>query len=311
MNVRSAAPPRLALSIQAGGRDKAETRPLVDLVARRRREHGQRRLKVQGLRLLVAVVVLGGWQLGAQVGDCNTAGHLCVVDKFFWSQPSDIAQKLWTWLTQGTDLGPIWDQVLVTMEETVGGFIVGSVLGVIFGVALGRSRLLADVMGPYIKAANAIPRVVVGALFAISLGLDIKAKIATAAILVFFVVFFNAFQGVREVDRNLVANARVLGASRWQVVRNVVLPSALVWIIASLHVAFGFSIIGAIVGEFIGAQKGLGLVISNSQNNFNPDGVFAAMALIAAIALVAEVLITALENRLVRWRPQVNTETRI
>ncbi len=93
--------------------------------------------------------------------------------------------------------------------------------------------------------------------------------------LVFFVVFFNAFQGVREVDRNLLANARVLGASRFQITRHVVLPSALTWIIASLHVAFGLSIIGAIVGEFLGAQKGLGLVIANSQNNFNPDGVFA------------------------------------
>src|SRR6266568_4590381 len=265
MNVRSAAPPRLALSIEAGGREKAETRPLVDLVARRRREHGQRRLKVQGLRLLVAVVVLGGWQLGAQVSDCNSTGHLCVVDKFFWSQPSDIAQKLWTWLTQGTDLGPIWDQVLVTMEETVGGFIVGSVLGVIFGVALGRSRLLSDVLGPYIKGANAIPRVVVGALFAVALGLDIRSKIATAAVLVFFVVFFNAFQGVREVDRNLVANARILGASGWRVFTDVILPSAMTWIIASLHISFGFAIVGAIVGEYLGAQYGIGLMIATAQ----------------------------------------------
>ena len=311
MNVRSAAPPRLALSIQAGGRDKAETRPLVDLVARRRREHGQRRLKVQGLRLLVAVVVLGGWQLGAQVSDCNSTGHLCVVDKFFWSQPSDIAQKLWTWLTQGTDLGPIWDQVLVTMEETVGGFIVGSILGVIFGVALGRSRLLADVMGPYIKAANAIPRVVVGALFAISLGLDIKAKIATAAILVFFVVFFNAFQGVREVDRNLVANARILGAHDRQLTTEIIIPSALSWIIASLHTSFGLALVGAVVGELFGATQGLGELIYAAKNNFDAAGVFAGMALLAAIALVAEALITALEDRLIRWRPPVTTETRI
>src|SRR6266566_2097367 len=274
MNVRSAAPPRLALSIEAGGREKAETRPLVDLVARRRREHGQRRLKVQGLRLLVAVVVLGGWQLGAQVGDCNTAGHLCVVDKFFWSQPSDIAQKLWTWLTQGTDLGPIWDQVLVTMEETVGGFIVGSVLGVIFGVALGRSRLLADVVGPYSKAANAFP-------------------------------------GVREVDRNLVANARILGAHDRQLTTEIVIPSALSWIIASLHTSFGLALVGAVVGELFGATQGLGELIYAAKNNFDAAGVFAGMALLAAIALVAEALITALEDRLIRWRPPVTTETRI
>jgi len=140
------------------------------------------------------------------------------------------------------------------------------------------------------------------------LGLGSASKIMLAAVLVFFVVFFNAFQGVREVDPNLVANVRVLGASRMQVVRNVVLPSALTWIIASLHVAFGFSIIGAIVGEFLGAQKGLGLVIATAQNNFDPDGVFAAMLIIAILALTAEWLISRLEHRLLSWRPPAPTE---
>src|SRR5690348_13676262 len=280
-------------------------------MAKRRREHRVRRLKVQGLRLAVAVIVLGGWQLGAQVSDCNTAGHLCVVDKFFWSQPSDIAQKLWSWITEGTDLGPIWEQVLVTMQETVGGFVVGSVLGVVFGVALGRNRLLADVLSPYIKGANAIPRVVVGALFAVSLGLDIKAKVATASVLVFFVVFFNAFQGVREVDRNLIANARILGANNRQLTREIIIPSALSWIIASLHTSFGLALVGAVVGELWGATQGVGELIYSAKNTFDTAGVFAGMALLAAMALLAEALITALENRLIRWRPNVATETRI
>jgi sulfonate transport system permease protein len=277
-------------------------RPAVDLVSRRRAEARRRLLAIQGLRLLVAVVILGGWELGVRAG---------VIDKFFWSQPSEIGAKLWLWVTQGTDLGPIWDQILVTMEETAGGFIVGSILGVIFGVILGRSRLLADVMGPYIKAANAIPRVVVGALFAISLGLDIKAKIATAAILVFFVVFFNAFQGVREVDRNLIANARILGARDRQLTTEIIIPSALSWIIASLHTSFGLALVGAVVGELFGATQGLGELIYAAKNNFDAAGVFAGMALLAAIALVAEALITALEDRLIRWRPPVATETRI
>ena len=274
----------------------------VDLVARRRSQARRRVLQIQGLRLLVAVVILGGWELGVRAG---------IIDKFFWSQPSDIAQKLWAWITQGTDLGPIWIQLAVTMQETVGGFIVGSILGVIFGVLLGRSRLLAEVMGPYIKAANAIPRVVVGALFAISLGLDIKAKIATAAILVFFVVFFNAFQGVREVDRNLVANARILGARSRQLTTEIIIPSALSWIIASLHTSFGLALVGAVVGELFGATQGLGELIYSAKNNFDAAGVFAGMALLAAIALVAEALITALETRLIRWRPPVVSETRI
>jgi len=277
-------------------------RPLPDLAARRRRDAKRRRLNVAGLRLLLGVVILGAWELTTRLG---------WVDVFFWSQPSAIADKLWIWITQGTDLGPIQDQILVTMEETVGGFVVGSILGVIFGVALGRSRLLSDVLGPYIKGANAIPRVVVGALFAVALGLDIRSKIATAAVLVFFVVFFNAFQGVREVDRNLIANARILGAGDRQLTTEILIPSALSWIVASLHTSFGLALVGAVVGELFGATQGLGELIYAAKNNFDTAGVFAGMALLAAMALVAEALITALENRLIKWRPQAVTEARI
>ncbi|MGH2894570.1 MAG: ABC transporter permease, partial [Solirubrobacteraceae bacterium] len=145
-------------------------------------------------------------------------------------------------------------------------------------------------------------------LFTVALGLGTPSKVLLAAVLVFFVVFFNAFQGVREVDRNLLANARVLGASKLAIIRHVVMPSALTWIIASLHVAFGFAIIGAIVGEFLGAQKGLGLVIASSQNNFNPNGVFGAIFIIAVLALTAEALISLLERRLLSWRPPSQTE---
>jgi NitT/TauT family transport system permease protein len=277
-------------------------RPVVDLAARRRRDAQRRRLNVAALRVLVAVVFLGSWELTTRLN---------WIDVFFWSQPSAIFNKLVYWITQGTELGPLWEQLLVTMEETVGGFIVGSILGVIIGVALGRSRLLSDVFGPYIKGANAIPRVVVGALFAISLGLDIKSKIATAAVLVFFVVFFNAFQGVREVDRNLIANARILGAGNRQLTTEILIPSALSWIVASLHTSFGLALVGAVVGELFGATQGIGELIYNAKNQFDAAGVFAGMGLLAAMALVAEALITALEDRLITWRPPVATETRI
>src|SRR5205807_10180710 len=158
-------------------------RPVSALAARLARDARRRQLTVQGLRVLVAVVWLGSWELTTRLG---------WVDKFFFAQPSEIVLKLWTWINNGTELGPLWVQVLTTMEETVGGFVVGSILGIIVGVALGRIAILADVLGPYVKAFNAIPRVVLGALFAISLGLDIKWKVATAAIVVFFRVFFNA-----------------------------------------------------------------------------------------------------------------------
>jgi NitT/TauT family transport system permease protein len=214
----------------------------------------------------------------------------------------------WQWVQHGTNQGSIWLQIYTTMEEAVLGFLIGVAAGVVVGVLLGQFRFLSDVLSPYIKAVNALPRIVLGALFVIVLGLGISSKIVLAGFLVFFVVFFNAYQGVREVDGNLVNNARILGASRMQVIRNVVLPSAMTWIIASLHVAFGFAVIGAVVGEVLGAQHGLGVLITDSQNNFNTDGIFAGMIIIGLIALVAEWLISLLERRLLAWRPQMSSE---
>ena len=194
------------------------------------------------------------------------------------------------------------------MEEALLGFLLGVAGGIVVGVLLGQVRFLSEVLSPYIKAVNALPRIVLGTLFIIMLGLGMSSKVVLAAFLVFFVVFFNAFQGVREVDGNLINNARMLGASRMQLVRNVVIPSAMTWIIASLHVAFGFAVIGAVVGEVLGAQHGLGVLITDSANNFNADGVFAGMIIIGAIALVAEWLISLLERRVLAWRPQMATE---
>jgi NitT/TauT family transport system permease protein len=259
----------------------------------------RRRTLVWAARAATLVFVLGGWQLFTTWK---------IVDPFFFGQPSGIAKQLSDWVQHGTAYGSLGLQIWITMKEALLGFVYGVVAGVVFGVLLGQVRFLADVLGPYIKVMNAIPRIVLGSIFTVALGLGTSSKVALAAVLVFFVVFFNAFQGVREVDRNLLANARVLGASRLQIVRHVVLPSALTWIIASLHVAFGLSIIGAIVGEFLGSQRGLGDVIANAQNNFNPNGVFAAMLIIAVLALTAEGLIGLLERRLLAWRPASQTE---
>jgi NitT/TauT family transport system permease protein len=259
----------------------------------------RRRLLVYAARVATFVVIFGGWQLFTS---------LKIVDPFFFGQPTGIVRTLWNWIQHGTAYGSIWSQIWITMEEAVLGFVFGVAGGVVFGILLGQVRFLADVLGPYIKAVNALPRIVLGSIFLIFLGLGTTSKVVLAAVLVFFVVFFNAFQGVREVDKNFIANARILGASRLQVVRNVVIPSALTWIIASLHVAFGFAVIGAIVGEFLGAQHGLGLIIATAQNQFDADGVFAAMLIIGVIALTAEWLIGLLERRLLAWRPQVQTE---
>ena len=208
-------------------------------------------------------------------------------------------------------MGRSGSRLWITLEEALLGFVFGVGSGVIFGMLLGEVPFLSDVFGPYIKIVNALPRIVLGSIFVIWLGLGLPSKVLLAAVLVFFVVFFNAFQGVRSVDRNLVANARILGASRLQVVQHVVVPSAMTWIIASLHVALGFSIIGAIVGEFLGAQGGLGLVIATAQNTFDANGVFGAMLVIGLLALGAEGLMSLLENRLLAWRPKASGDNNV
>ncbi|WP_410171035.1 ABC transporter permease, partial [Brucella intermedia] len=259
----------------------------------------RRRAVVILVRLAILVAVLGGWELGARTG---------LIDPFFFASPSGIADQIWIWITEGTSQGPLSEQIIVTLEETALGFLIGAVGGVICGILLGRNKFLADVFSIYIKIANSIPRVVLGSIFIIALGLGMASKVALAVVMVFFVVFANAFQGVREADRALIANAQILGASRSQITRTVIVPSAMSWILASLHVSFGFALVGAVVGEFLGAKKGVGLMISTAQGTFNANGVFAAMVILAVLALVVEYIITLIENHLVKWRPQALSE---
>jgi NitT/TauT family transport system permease protein len=250
-------------------------------------------------RLGFAVVIIGGWQLATAQG---------WVDKFFYGQPTMIWHALVHLFTKGSEFGSIWGDIGVTLKEAVYGFFLGTAAGIIMGLLLGQNRFLADVLSPYIKIVNAVPRIILGVIFVVAFGLGTFPKVLLAAVLVFFIVFFNAFQGVREVNPNLVANVRVLGASPLQVARHVTIPSALTWIIASLHTAFGFAIIGALVGEVLGSQRGMGLVIVQAQNRFDPNTVFAGMAIMAAITLGAEFLITMLEKRVLAWRPPSSSD---
>jgi NitT/TauT family transport system permease protein len=253
----------------------------------------RRKIKVWSIRLALVVVWLTSWEITATYW----------IDPFFYSKPSAVWQRLVEWFTVGTSQGTIWEQIWITLQEAVAGFVLGALAGIVLGILLGRSRLIADICAPFIKAANAVPRIILAALFIIWFGLDMSSKIATAFVLVFFAVFFNAFQGAREVDRNLVNNARILGASRYQVLSTIVVPSATSWILASLHSAFGFALIGAVVGEYSGADKGLGLLVNHAQGMFDSAGIYAGMIVITVIALLAEWLLTALENRLLKWRP--------
>jgi NitT/TauT family transport system permease protein len=273
--------------------------PAVDLQAAGKRRNRRRVTAIWIGRVALAVIVIGGWQWFTIEG---------WVDKFFFGQPSAIWDSLVRLFTKGTAFGSIWENLWVTVKEALGGFLLGTAVGIVVGILLGSSRYLSAVFGPYIRIVNSIPRIILGSIFLVAFGLGTFPKILLAAVLVFFIVFFNAFQGVREVDQNLIANVRVLGASPVQVATNVTIPSAMAWIIASLHTAFGFAIVGALVAEVLGAQRGMGLIISEAQGTFDPDTVFACMVIIAIVTLGAEFFISLLEHSLLKWRPPSRSE---
>ena len=254
-----------------------------------------RRGAVPAIQIAILVALLGSWQIAADTKSISV---------FFFGSPSGTWNELYSWIRHGTVQGSLWQQAWVTLQETLSGFVVGSALGVLCGMLLGRVNWLARVFKVYIGTLNAIPRIVLGSIFILWFGLGMGSKVALAIVLVFFSVFFNAFQGAREVDSALIANARILGANRTAVLVHVVLPSTFSWIIASLRVAFGLAITGAVVGEILGATQGLGLLIQQSQGNFDPDGVYAGLVVTTVLAVVAEGLITLLERRLLRWKPR-------
>ena len=245
-------------------------------------------------RLFILVAAFGSWELAARAG---------IIDVFFYSMPSAIFTRLWELVKDGDNGTPLWYHLAITMIESIQGFVLGSVGGIVVGIALGRNKLLSDIFSIYIKAFNAIPRVVLAPIFVFIFGLGMKSKVILSLVMVFFVVFANAFQGVREADRAMIANAQILGASRWQVTRFVILPSAMSWILASLHISFSFAIVGAIVGEFIGARAGVGLIMQTARGLQDEAGMYATILIIMTIVLVAEFFMTIIEHRLTKWRP--------
>ncbi len=282
------------------GPDVPPDEPLTDAEAAEE-AHARRRHRLERfLQVAVFCAIVGAWELSAQTG---------LADPFFFGKPSGIAATIWRWATRGTPQGPLWQHVAVTLEETILAFGIGVLIGVVAGFALARNRTLATVLGPYVRMGNAIPRVILGSIFVIWLGLGMASKVALGVTLTFFVVFFNAFQGVREVDPNLTNNARILGAGPRQLSFDVMLPAALGWITSSLHTSFGFALVGAVVGEFIGATHGLGYLVAAAQGAFNANGVFAAMVILSVVALIADALVTWLERWLTPWRPAAMTQT--
>lgn len=248
------------------------------------------------LQCMVAVFALGFWYVGAKV----PINGVYLLPEFFFSNPVDVFQRIFKLFAEGT----IWKHLQVTLTETVLAFVIGSVGGVAVGFWFARKPLLAAIFDPYVKMANALPRVVLAPIFMLWLGLGIWSKVALGVSLVFFIVFFNVYQGVKEVSPTVLANARLIGMNERQLFRHVYWPSALSWMFSSLHTSVGFALVGAVVGEYLGSSAGLGYLIHQAEGVFDVTGVFAGMFILAAFVLVIDWLVTRIENRLLVWRPQ-------
>ena len=266
----------------------------AEIEAAARNAARSRKIQVIFWRLVVLFVLMGSWEISARKG---------WIDPFFYSYPSEILARLWELILEGTDEGPLWKHLWVTLEESLLGFFFGSLIGILCGVALGRNKMLADVFSVYIKVLNAIPRVVLAPIFILIWGFGLASKVAVSFVMVFFIVFANAFQGVREADRAMIANAQILGASNWQVTRTVIIPSAMSWIFASLHLSFSFAVVGALVGEFIGARMGIGYLIQIARGLHDVPLMYASIIVVLLVVLAAEFVMTQIEHRLAKWRP--------
>ena len=256
----------------------------------------QPRAKLVALQVLVAILAIGLWHV-------LTATN--VLPPFFFSTPLDVFSRVVKWFAEGT----IWRHLWVTLVESVLAFVIGSGAGALVGFWFARKPFLAAVLDPYVKMINALPRVVLAPIFALWLGLGIWSKVALGVTLVFFVVFFNVYQGVKEVSHTVLANARMLGMSERQLMRHVYWPSALSWMFSSLHTSVGFAVVGAVVGEYLGSAAGLGYLIQQAEGVFDVAGVFAGMFVLAVFVLAIDGLVSAVERRLLVWRP-LAAETR-
>jgi NitT/TauT family transport system permease protein len=235
---------------------------------------------------------------------------------FFLGEPVKVAGRIWSWfLPVALDANVLFPDGLpgradiyvhlgVTLLETGLAFVIGTVLGLVFGLWLALAPTASAIMDPYIKAANSMPRVILAPIFALWFGLGIWSKVALAVTLVFFIVFFNVYQGVKEVSPVVLANARMLGANQKQLLRTVYLPSATSWVFSSLHTSVGLAFVGAVVGEYLGSARGVGYLILQAEGTFDVNTVFAGIVVLTAFALVLDGLVGRIEKRLMKWQPR-------
>ena len=239
-------------------------------------------------QLLLGTLIAGLWQWGA--------GR--VFDVFFLSSPAAILQRLWQWVSTGSIFAHLW----ATLYATLAGFFIGSAIGLLMGIWLGRSKFMHRLLDPYLSALNALPKVALAPLFVLWFGIGIESKIALAAMLVLFLVFLNTYTGVQEVDQDLIDTARLMKATKRQVLTKVIIPSAASWVFASLKISVPYALIGAVLGEMIAANRGLGYLVQFSGAQFDTAGVFAALVVISLVAVFMNWIVDLFQRRAERWR---------
>ena len=222
-----------------------------------------------------------------------------VMPSFFFGRPLVVLATIGEWFASGR----IFPHLGVTLLETLLAFSIGTALGLGIGLWLALSPLASRLLQPYVTALNSMPRVILAPIFAVWFGLGIASKVALGVTLVFFIVFFSVYNGVREVSPTILANARVLGANGRQLLRHVYLPSATAWVFSSLHASVGMAFVGAVVGEYLGSARGVGYLILQAEGTFDINTVLAGMLVLTACAVLLDSLVTLAERRFLRWRP--------
>ena len=218
---------------------------------------------------------------------------------FFFGEPDQIFLRIWEWFAGGE----IYRHLFVTLYETLMAFAIGTASGLFVGLWLARAPTAAAVLDPFIKGLNSMPRVILAPIFAVWFGLGPASKIALGVTLVFFIVFFNVYQGVREVNPTVLASARMLGATNRQLMRTVYIPSAMSWVFSSLHTSVGMAFVAAVIGEYLGSAEGVGYLILLAETTFDMNTVMAGILVLTAFALVIDRAVSGLERRFMRWQP--------
>lgn len=271
----------------------AESPPITGPVVIRRdrswwQKHGTT-TTVWLVRAALVAVLLVLWEIAADRW----------IDITFISRPSDIVGRLGDWVADGT----LWTNTWITVQEIVYGFLLGAVAGVVAGFVLASLNFVYRVLDPFMMALYAIPKVALAPLFIVWFGIGMHMKVLLAAATVFFLVFLNTAAGVREVDRGLVDAVRLMGGNRWHVIRKVVLPSSMTGVLTGLKVAVPYALIGAVIGELVASNKGLGYLINDAAAQFDTAGVFATLVVLSVIAGVLNVVVNLIGKRVNRWKP--------